>query len=190
MLGQLGKDVVWRKRNVQEKRQRRKLLRHTSLPQRLGDVHQVVIVHPDEIVGLRGVEDRIRVALVNFPVSLPVCRFEIAEALQIMKERPDHLIRIAVVKFVAFCLAQAHWHDLVTGVARGFGQRLLVRDFARNSRPADPGAAAFAQHRLHRRDESAGGRRHGPKVFANRIQRERQPIGNDHQAIHLNNVKS
>ena len=97
-----------------------------SLAQCLGDVHQVIIVHPDEIVGLRTAGDGICVTLVNLFVSLPVCWLEVAEILQIVKQRPDHFVGIAVVKFVALGFTQGYRHNLVTGVARGFGQRLLV----------------------------------------------------------------
>ena len=97
-----------------------------SFAQCLGNVHQVIIVHPDEIVGLRTADDGIRVTVVNLLVSLPVCRLEVAEILQIVKQRPDHLVGIAVVKFVALSLTQGHRHDIVTGVAGGFGQRLVV----------------------------------------------------------------
>ena len=109
---------------------------------------------PDEIVGLRTAGDGICVTLVNLFVSLPVCRLEVAEILQIVKQRPDHLVGIAVVKFVPFGFTQGYRHNLVTGVAGGFGQRSLW-NFARNSRPTNPHATALAQHRLNCGNESA-----------------------------------
>src|SRR5438034_10987853 len=98
--------------------------------------------------------DSFGVTFVDLPVGLPVPRLEIAEVLQIVKQRPDDLIGIAVVKFVALSFAKSDRHHLVTSVACGFGERLLW-NFAGNSRPADPRATAFAQHRFHRRDESS-----------------------------------
>ncbi len=114
-----------------------------------GDVHQVIIVDPDEIVGLGTAGDGIRVTFVNLFVSLPVRRLEIAEVLQIVKQRPDHLVGIAVVKFVALGFAQGHRHDIVTGVAGGFGQRSLgfCRRFPANQSTCHRARAAPAQLR-------------------------------------------
>ena len=66
--------------------------RRASFAQCLGNVHQVIIVDPDEIVGLGTAGDRIRITFVYLLVSLPICRLEIAEILQIVKQRPDHLV--------------------------------------------------------------------------------------------------
>src|SRR6266581_4939247 len=110
-------------------------------------------MHPDKIIWLRTAGDGICVTLVNLFVSLPVCWLEVAEILQIVKKRPDHLVGIAVVKFVPFGFTQGYRHNLVTGVASGFGQRSLW-NFARNSRPTNPHATALAQHRLNCGDES------------------------------------
>ena len=127
MLRKLRKNIVRRKRDVQKERQRRKLFRRrAAFAQCLRNVHQVIIVDPDEIVGLRAADDRIRIPFVYLLVSLPIRRLEIAEILQVVKQRPDHLVGIAVVKFVALSLTQGHRHDIVTGVAGGFGQRLVM----------------------------------------------------------------
>src|SRR5206468_8329468 len=108
-------------------------------------------MYPDEIIRLSATADGIRVAVVNLFVSLPVCRLKLAEILQIVKKRPDHFVGIAVVKFVPFIFTQGYRHNLVTGIARRFGERFSW-DFTCNSRPADPGSAALAQHRLDRGD--------------------------------------
>src|SRR5881296_1999786 len=108
-------------------------------------------MYPDEIIRLSATADGIRVAVVNLFVSLPVCWLEVAEILQIVKKRPDHFVGIAVVKFVPFGFTQGYRHNLVADIARGLGQRFLW-DFARDSRPADPGSTAFTQHRLDCRD--------------------------------------
>src|SRR6516164_7439219 len=118
-------------------------------------------MHPDKIIRLRTPSDGICVTLVNLFVSLPVCWLEVADILQIVKEGPDHLVGITVVKFVPFGFTQGYRHNLVTGIARGLGQRFLW-DFARDSRPADPSSAAFAQHRLDCRDESSRSRCDSP----------------------------
>ena len=79
MLRKLRKNIVRRKRDVQKKCQCREFSVTRLFAQRLGDVHQVIIVDPDEIVGLRAAGDGIRVTLVNLlckPASMPArsCR--------------------------------------------------------------------------------------------------------------------
>src|SRR5258705_703302 len=109
-----------------------------------------------------------------------------------MKKRPDHLVGIAVVKFVALSLTQGHRHDIVTGVAGGFGQRSLW-NFARGSRPTNPRPTALAQHRLNCGNKSANSRRDRPEIRSCRIERERQSIGNNYPTVHHvsgKNVKS
>src|ERR1043166_4676144 len=143
----------------------------------------MIIVHPGEVVSLRAVSDGIRKTLVYCFVRLPVCRLEVAKVLQIMKQRPNHLVGIAVVEFIALGLAKANLHYFVTGVAGGFGQRPLW-NFAGNSRPPNPSSTALTQHRLHCRNEASDSWRHRPKLFACRIQREWQSVGNDDEAVH------
>src|SRR5262245_47692097 len=148
----------------------------------------MIIVHPDEGVSLRAVSDGIRKTLVYCFVRLPICRFEVAKVLQIMKQRPDHLVGITVVKFVALGPAKSNRHYFVTGVTCRFGERTL-RDFARNSGPSNPDTTAFPQHRLHCSNEASDSRRHRPKLFACRIEREWQSIGNDDQTVHFRKLK-
>src|SRR5215468_9039036 len=102
----------------------------------------MIIVDPDEIVALGAADDRVRIPFVYLLVSLPIRRVEIAEILQIVKQRPDHLVGIPVVKFVSLGFAQGHRYDIVTGVAGGLGQR-LVRDFAGGPRPTNPRPTAL-----------------------------------------------
>src|SRR5260370_7426570 len=106
LLRKLRKNIVRRKGDVQEKRQSRKFLRQALLVQCLGDVHEVVVMHPDEIIRLRASRDGIRVALIDLFVSLPVSRLEVAEILQIAKNVPDHLLQIASVKSLPSDLPQ------------------------------------------------------------------------------------
>ena len=111
----------------------------------------MVIVHPDEVARLAVSRNCLGVTLVHCFVGLPVGGLEVAKVLQVVKQRPDYFVGIAVVKLIALGFTQSHRDNLVTGVAPGFGKRFLW-DFTRNSRPADPGSAALAQHRLDRGD--------------------------------------
>src|SRR5438094_1145001 len=107
-------------------------------------------MNPDEVVRLRGAGDGFRVSHVHLFISLPICRLEIAKILQIVKKRPNHLVGVSVIKFVALAFTQTHRHNLIAGVARGLGKRSLW-NFARNPRPADPSSATLAQHWLYSR---------------------------------------
>ena len=78
LLRKLGEDVEWRKWDVQEKRQRGM---DVALAQRLSDIHQVIIVHPDEVPGLAMSRNRLCVTLVHRLVSLPKRRLEVTEVL-------------------------------------------------------------------------------------------------------------
>ena len=127
---------------MQEKRQHST---HAALTERLSDIHKMVIVHPDEVAGSAVPGDRFGITLVYRLVRLPEGWFEVAEVLQIMKQRPDDLVGIAKVKLVAFCLAQRYRHDTVAYATGGFGERRL-RDLARDPRPANPRPTAPTQH--------------------------------------------
>ena len=142
-------------------------------------------MYPNEIVRSRIADDRVRIPFVHLLISLPICRVEITKILQIVKERPDHLVGITVVEFVPLGFAQGNRHHVVTGVASGFGQR-LVRDFTGNSGPTNPRPTALAQHRLNCGNKSADSRRDRPEILACRIEGEWQSIGNNYQTVHFN----
>src|SRR5437773_12254641 len=94
----------------------------------------MVIVHPAEVAGSAVPGDRFGITLVYRLVRLPEGWLEVAEVLQIMKQRPDDLVGIAKVKLVAFCFAQRYRQDTVAYATGGFGER-RVRDLACDPRP-------------------------------------------------------
>src|SRR5262249_43255527 len=143
---------------------------------------------PDEIVRSRAADDRIRVTFIHLLISLPICRLEIAKILQVVKQRPDHLVGIAVVEFVALGFGQCHGHDLITGVVSRFNERSWW-NCASDSGPADPRSTSLAQHRLNCGNKSADSRGNRPEILACRIEREWQSIGNDYQTVHLKKLK-
>ena len=65
----------------------------------------MVIMHPDEVAKLAVSRNRVGVTLVHCFVRFPEGRLEVAEVLEVVKERPDDLIGITVIKLVALCLA-------------------------------------------------------------------------------------
>src|SRR5205823_4422221 len=133
--------------------------------------------------------DGFRVTLVDRLVCLPVGRLEVAKVLQVVKQRPDHFIGVAVVKLVPLGFGQTHRYNRVAGIARGFFE-WSGGNFSRNSWPADPGPAALAQYRLDRRHQPARGRRNCPQVFGAGIKGKWQSVRNDDQAVHLARVKN
>ena len=145
----------------------------------------MVIVHPDEVTRLAVSRNRLGVTLVHCFVGVPKGRLEVAEALQVMKQRPDDLIGITVIKLVALCLAQAHRDDGVTDIARRLLER-RPRNLTRDSRPPDPRSTTLTQNRLDGRDKTARGRRDRPQVLARDVESKWQSVGNDDEAIHLN----
>ena len=157
---------------MQEKSKRRA---DAALAQRLGHIHQVVIVDPDEVVRLTVSCDGFRVTLVDRLVCLPVGRLEVAKVLQVMKQRPDHFVGVAIVKLVPLGFAQTHRYNRVAGIAGSLFE-WSGGNFSCNSRPANPGPAALAQHRLDRRDQSARGRRDCPQILGAGIKGEWQSV--------------
>src|SRR4029453_5046828 len=104
--------------------------------------------HPHEVVSARAPSDGIGVTFVYCFVRFPKCRLKTAKVLQIMEQRPDHLIGVTIVKFVPVGFAKSNRYYFVTGVTRGFGERALG-DLACNPGPSNPDTTAFAQHRFH-----------------------------------------
>src|SRR5207244_10074096 len=67
---------------------------YAALAQCLARVHEVIIVHPDEVLALRAVSDGIGITVIHCFVGFPKRRLEAAEILQVMKQRPDYLVGI------------------------------------------------------------------------------------------------
>ena len=129
---------------------------HAPRAQDGGDAHQVVVVHPDEIVGPAGGEDRVREALVDGLVGGPVGGREMAHRNQIVEERPDDLVGEPGIEPVPLGLRQRDGDELVAEAAAGvleerprIGKLLLG-----GPRPPDPPPAAVAEHGAQGRDQA------------------------------------
>ena len=159
----------------------------SQAPQLEGEVHQQVIVHPDEVGAGGAAGQRPGGGAGELPVhleeGLPVGRLEIALAGQVVEQRPDHLAREAAV---AVPLLLGGEHDraqreapLVDGPRQHPAQprRLLLG----HPRPADPDPAAVAQHGGQRRDQRSAGRRHPPPLAPLAGEEDGQAVG-DHEA--------
>src|SRR5690606_3190027 len=82
-------------------------------------------------------------------------RVVVAVRLQVVEERPNDLVREAMIKGVALLLAELDRHDRV--VALDLAHRLFqrLRAHADHTGPTDPRAGVPRQDRLHRRDQAA-----------------------------------
>src|SRR5215469_3282159 len=105
-------------------------------------------MYPDEVTRPAVPRNSFSVAFVNCLVGLPEGGLEIAEVLQVVKQRPDDFIGVTVVKFVALCLAQCHRYYFVSYTERRFAKG-RCRDFACDAGPANPDPTALAQHCSH-----------------------------------------
>src|SRR5947208_16186426 len=105
----------------------------------------MVIVHPDEVAGSAVPGDRFGITLVYRLVRLPEGWLEVAEVLQIKKQRPDDVVGIDNVKLVAFYLAQRYPHDTVPYATDVYGER-RVRDVALDPMPVTPRPPAPTPH--------------------------------------------
>jgi hypothetical protein len=156
-----------------------------ALRARLGrDVHEMVVVHPDEVGLAAFLDHRLRKAAIHFLVARPVLRIEDAKRCEIVKERPDDLVREAVVEVVyvgSFELDAAQGDAQLT--ARRVEGILKARGISRRAGPADPRAAAIAQHGNQRRDETARAALRRPTAFGLPRKDIRQPIGDNDQPL-------
>ena len=114
---------------------------------------QVIVVHPDDVVGLQQRLERAREALVDVDVALVVAGLELREVEPVVKHRPQHGVGIAEVVLVVLCGLERQGRDWSAAglgeVGRGAQLLAAVPDLAA---PAEPEAVcARARCRPRRR---------------------------------------
>ncbi len=72
------------------------------------DIHELVIMDPDEVIGAGIVRYNLREAAVYPLICIPVAWRKIAVGLQIMEERPDDFVGKAVIEIIAIRGAEGH----------------------------------------------------------------------------------
>ena len=97
MVRQDAQHLGCRKRRVQEKADR---LPAIQLAQRFAERDQMIVVHPDEIVGLQHRRQRPREHPVDAQIAREIAAREADQRRSVMKQRPQHAIGIADVVFV------------------------------------------------------------------------------------------
>ena len=93
-LGKLEEDVRRGKGDMEEERQ---AVRTAEFPQMVGHVHQLIVMDPDEILGPALFRYGFRESPVHPDVGVPVVGNEVALGLEIVEERPQGLVRVAMI---------------------------------------------------------------------------------------------
>ena len=127
-----------------------------ALAQRLGQRHQVIVVHPDYVVGTQQLFQIFGEEFVDAEIATEIAAREFGEVEPVMQNRPQHAVSETVIEFLVIVLAQ------VDGGVSGIvvlgdlsGTRIVV---GCASTPAKPKPAALAQRRPDRDLEPAGAR--------------------------------
>lgn len=89
-----GHDRRRRHRDVQEEADR---IRAAHRAQLGGERNQLVVVHPDDVVGPQQRAQLAREQLVHAPVTVGEASIELREVEPIVKHRPQHVVRVAEV---------------------------------------------------------------------------------------------
>ncbi len=111
-------------------------------------LHKLVVVDPDQVVGLRSLFYGVRELAIHSLVKLPIPGIEIAARLQIMEERPYDLVRKAFIEVALLLLRQEERRVLVGVIAARTFEDLA--DFRRvfSATRAHPNTAVRFEQRL------------------------------------------
>jgi hypothetical protein len=164
---------------------------HANLPRH---IHQLVVLYPDHVIGLRGFQRSGGETLIDLEIELPVARCEVAARLKIVKEGPQDLVGETFVEVGLLLGREEDGKIAHRGAARGGGENFahlgVVRfAVAGEAGAADPGPAVFRQNRSKGADQAATGR-HGRQMAALvLLDRNREPIGHDEKPVSRRGVQ-
>ena len=151
MVGQARHHLRRRHRNVEEEADP---VGMAAASQRVGNRNQVIIVHPDEVVGLDDPLELGREMIVHPHVAGEIAPRELGEVEAEVQDRPQHAIGEAVVVFLVI-LDRKIGHDIGDVLLHhGVSFDLGLRDGL--AAPAEPHSAATFQGRPQRDLEAAG----------------------------------
>ena len=145
--GQGAEDFVGREGDVEEKADGEP---GAQFPQHLGYQHELVVVHPNQVVVGRRSRHGIGKFAVDRHIGLPVGQFKLGVFHEVVEQRPDGAVAEAKVEPVNLFLAQGHpgtaqfCKGLVDLGVEGFRDVL-----ARQAAPSDPKAFPLSVHRFH-----------------------------------------
>ncbi len=180
--GEIHEDVHGGERDVEEEAE---TLLHPLFPEIPGRGHEVIVVHPDDVVLGGHVPQGAGELPVHRLIDLPEPGVEVALGGEVVEEGPDHLVRESQVEVVLLVGGEGHPPHLVAGVGGGLLQEpLQVRHGALlRSGPADPHALAAAEHRLQGSHQTPRARLQTPVAGTLPGQDDREPVGGDDEAL-------
>ena len=103
MIGQGREDFRRRERNVDEETD---LVVVPAIAQRLGERHEMIVVHPHDIVGPQQFFRCVGEILVDAKIAAKVAAREFGKVEPIMQDRPQHAVGETVVEFLVVVLGQ------------------------------------------------------------------------------------
>jgi hypothetical protein len=118
-----------------------------SVPKELRQQHQVIVVDPNQIARLEVVHHRVAESLVGSHVRIPVGSIELEPGRELVEQRPQRLVGVALVEAVEDLGREIHTDAVMVTQPRG--QRRLVAVVVLHgslSRPADPQPVHLAHH--------------------------------------------
>ena len=150
MVGQRRQNVGRRAGNVEEEADR---VDAAAGPQLAGQRHQVIVVHPDDVVFLEDFVELLGEQAVDAHVAALVGARIFLQVDAVVQHRPQHAVGEAVVVFLVVGFGEVDdrvFDAAALGSARR--RRLLVADVAA---PTEPDAGAVAQRGLDRNRQPA-----------------------------------
>ena len=151
MVGQRGENFGRRKRDMQEKAD---AVAVTAVAQHFCKRNEMIVVHPDDVVGLQQIVQLVGEMRVDAPVAAEIAARKFREIEPVVQDRPQHLIGEAVVIFLVVGVDEVG-HDIghVALVNGPGGDIVLGRNGAA---PAEPEAAPSLEQRPHGNGEPPG----------------------------------
>ena len=151
MVGQCGENLGRRKGNVQEKSN---AVAMSALAQHLRQRNEMVVVHPDDIVGLQQLVQLVCEMHIDPQVAAEVAAREFGEVEPVVQDRPQHAVGEAVVVFLVVLLGEVGHHVAQAALVMVLVARSSIR--GDRSAPAEPEAAVLLEQGAHGHRETAG----------------------------------
>ena len=152
-----------------------------------GQEKQLVVVHPDQVAGAVVGRDHVGERLVRLDVALPVAHLERDLIQQVVEQRPEHAVRVALVEPGDQVggerdLDQPHGGELPVkaGLLHGV-------EVGRGARPADPQPIRVLVRPHEPGGEAAGAPLHLDAAFGG-ADGDGQPVGDDQEPGHRGKV--
>ena len=124
---------------------------HPQRTQHLRKKHQVVIVNPDRVSWLSMSRNHICELSVDRPVALKLARIQNATRWEVVEQRPQRIVRVAVVVVGIQLRIEVDWHQSA-------GDKLSVGIRVRlDSGITNPHRVRFILQRLQRRNQPTDG---------------------------------